>query len=173
MRGACAWSPRFKMTKAVAGTWNTAGLRIASGSIGSCFRCLWPCGGSRIWLLPVSIMATVIASIAMIDATKASFGSDAYGSWISCVAHAPLLPSSIVYRSRNCRLDGASLCVSKMCQGERWILLPRDDHDSRHPPCGCGRELILCRGMDTQAITSDKPGFFFTHACKDGYSDEI
>src|SRR5712692_6263135 len=71
-------------------------------------------------------MATAITSIAMIDATKASFASDAYGSWISCAGLALLLPSSTVYPSRKRRLDGASLCVSKMCQGERTVLVMAD-----------------------------------------------
>src|SRR2546425_10595928 len=64
-------------------------------------------------------MASVIALIGMIDATRASLGSDAYGSWISCVGLAPLPPWFTVYRSRRHRLDGASLCAFKMCQGER------------------------------------------------------
>ena len=65
-------------------------------------------------------MATAIASIGMIDATKVSFDSDDCGCWIFCVAPALLPLSFAVYRFRKGPLDGASLYASKMCQGESF-----------------------------------------------------
>jgi hypothetical protein len=57
---------------------------------------------------PIFIMESVIALIGMTDVTKATFGLDAYGSWISCVGLAPLPHWFTVYRSARQRLDGAS-----------------------------------------------------------------
>jgi hypothetical protein len=86
-------------------------------------------------------MDTVIALIGMIDATRASFGSDAYGSWISCVGLAPLPPWFTVYRSRRHRLDGASLCAFKMCQGERVIAALRRRLDEMKHMVAAGSQL--------------------------------
>ena len=82
-----------------------------------------------IWRLPASITDSVTALIAMIDATKASFVSDGSGSAIFCDAPPILLPSRVVYPSRNRRMDGASRYDSKYtfrsqkkCRGERGSL---------------------------------------------------
>src|SRR5205823_5805079 len=82
-------------------------------------------GGWVIWRLPASITDSVTALIAMIDATKASFVSGGSGSAIFCDAPPILLPSRLVYPSRNRRMDGASPYDSnytfrsqKKCRGE-------------------------------------------------------
>jgi hypothetical protein len=51
----------------------------AHARLACCSRCFWPCGGSRIWPHPVSIMGNASALIAWIGAIRVSFGSDDSG----------------------------------------------------------------------------------------------
>src|SRR5512135_2506912 len=69
-------------------------------------------------------MGNARVSIGWIGETRAFFGSDDSGSWIFCAEPAPPPLSSIVYRSANYRLGGASLYVSNMCLGGRgqWLV---------------------------------------------------
>src|SRR5512135_643470 len=71
-------------------------------------------------------MGNARVSIGWIGETRAFFGSDDSGSWIFCAEPAPPPLSSIVYRSANYRLGGASLYVSNMCLGGRGITLAQD-----------------------------------------------
>src|SRR2546425_5955586 len=143
MRCACASNRLFKIPRRVVGTSkppNSSSERIWTGC---CWLSFWLSGGWVIWPLPASITDSVTALIAMIDGTKASFVSGGSGSGIFCDAPLILLPSRVVYPSRNRRMDGASRYDSKYtfrsqkkCRGERIRLLlhyrPRLTTHARH-----------------------------------------
>src|SRR3989442_2518294 len=142
MRCACASNRLFKIPRRVVGTSkppNSSSERIWTGC---CWLSFWLSGGWVIWPLPASITDSVTALIAMIDGTKASFVSGGSGSGIFCDAPLILLPSRVVYPSRNRRMDGASRYDSKYtfrsqkkCRGERGgisRLLAAFQHNPEH-----------------------------------------
>src|SRR5258708_7444779 len=131
MHCVCVSSQHFKIAKVAAGHWKPVWSSKKLAWTVCYWYSFWRCGGSVIWRLLACITANAIVLIAQIGVTRASFASDASGSWICSVEPAIKPTLFTAYPFVSWRLDGASHCVFNICQGESTC--PRKVFDERLP----------------------------------------